>query len=344
MVTAQDVADYAGVSRSTVSYVMNNSPLISESTTRKVKRAAAKLSYHLNIPARKLAGGLSGFIGLDLHINPGTSSADSFPHLSSVMRTVRQHHGTVLLMPGEKGIGDIQKISEQSTVDGLLIYDIRLHDDRLHALSQIDLPTVLVGTPDPSETCEIPRVDINYHQITLMAINELRNCGCNSIIFFDSMKNDSETYNFSREFDINGPRLSNQMGLAAETRWLNGRSWDAMARQTADCHSWIHRHVGVAIRTPHILNLFYSQMLMAGLRIGQDIPVIAVCSDTFAQEFPITISNINPMAEECSRQATELLYRLINADSHNAVIANLRKTAITVLPQIHRRQSSAQYY
>lgn len=56
-VSAQDVADKAGVSRTTVSFVLNNTPgkTISEETRQKVLRAAAELNYLPNDMARKLA-------------------------------------------------------------------------------------------------------------------------------------------------------------------------------------------------------------------------------------------------------------------------------------------------
>ena len=54
MVTIKEVADYAGVSKSTVSLVLNKSPQVKESTRIKVEQAIAALGYVCNNNARGL--------------------------------------------------------------------------------------------------------------------------------------------------------------------------------------------------------------------------------------------------------------------------------------------------
>ena len=62
--TSQDVARLAGVSQSTVSYVLTGSRPISEATRARVEDAIAKLGYHPNSGARTLRSRRSGVIGL----------------------------------------------------------------------------------------------------------------------------------------------------------------------------------------------------------------------------------------------------------------------------------------
>ena len=54
MATCIEVAKKAGVSRQTVSRVINNSPNVTEETRRKVLQAIEELSYHPNMLARAL--------------------------------------------------------------------------------------------------------------------------------------------------------------------------------------------------------------------------------------------------------------------------------------------------
>lgn len=67
-VTSNDVANAAGVSRATVSFVLNNTPhqSISEETRRRVRDAAAKLSYRPSAEARALRRGRSDVVLLCL--------------------------------------------------------------------------------------------------------------------------------------------------------------------------------------------------------------------------------------------------------------------------------------
>src|SRR5512136_1256618 len=64
--TSRDVADAAGVSRTTVSFVLNDVPnaQIPEETRRRVWEAARQLGYYPDAAARSLARQRSGNIGV----------------------------------------------------------------------------------------------------------------------------------------------------------------------------------------------------------------------------------------------------------------------------------------
>ena len=65
MITLKDVAEKAGVSTATVSYVLNNNDKkISEKVAQKVRAAAAELEYKPNIMARALRSNKSSIIGV----------------------------------------------------------------------------------------------------------------------------------------------------------------------------------------------------------------------------------------------------------------------------------------
>ena len=67
--TINVVAQYAGVSKKTVSRVLNNEPNVSVKTTEKVKAAFEALSYKPSPQARGLATNQSYLIGL-VYDNP----------------------------------------------------------------------------------------------------------------------------------------------------------------------------------------------------------------------------------------------------------------------------------
>src|SRR5215212_3536977 len=60
----QEVARRARVSTATVSRVLNNAPLVKNSTRARVMKAVEELRYHPNLHARNLAGGKSSSIGV----------------------------------------------------------------------------------------------------------------------------------------------------------------------------------------------------------------------------------------------------------------------------------------
>ena len=77
--TSADVATEAGVSRTTVSFVLNGRTdvKIPDDTRRRVLDAAERLGYHPHAPARQLAGGRSHILALVLRQSPEQIAADA---------------------------------------------------------------------------------------------------------------------------------------------------------------------------------------------------------------------------------------------------------------------------
>ncbi|MEA2548336.1 MAG: hypothetical protein QOE42_934, partial [Chloroflexota bacterium] len=77
--TSADVAAMAGVSRTTVSFVLNHRAdvKIRDGTRQRVVDAAAQLGYQPNAPARQLAGGRSHVLALVLHQSPEQVASDA---------------------------------------------------------------------------------------------------------------------------------------------------------------------------------------------------------------------------------------------------------------------------
>lgn len=69
--TINDVARLSGVSKKTVSRVINKSPLLNDATRGKVEAVIAQLGYVPNLQARALALRRNFLLGL-IHDNPST--------------------------------------------------------------------------------------------------------------------------------------------------------------------------------------------------------------------------------------------------------------------------------
>ncbi|MGH8913052.1 MAG: LacI family DNA-binding transcriptional regulator, partial [Acidimicrobiia bacterium] len=67
--TLDDLAQLSGVSRATVSRVINGGP-VSEQTRLKVLEVLENHDYRPNLAARSLASGRTGVIGVVMHVDP----------------------------------------------------------------------------------------------------------------------------------------------------------------------------------------------------------------------------------------------------------------------------------
>lgn len=150
-VSIKDVAKEAGVSVSTVSYVLNSTPTesISEETSKRVLAAVQKLGYVPNLNARSLSSNHSNLIGVLIpQTEPGKEFMFSNPFygdlLSSIEYTARQH-GYHLLLSGTKEDQNYLSIAQNRGLDGIIIVGT-YPGENLTVLKKLGVPIVLVDS------------------------------------------------------------------------------------------------------------------------------------------------------------------------------------------------------
>lgn len=154
-VTSEEVARRAGVSRTTVSFVLNGvrSGKVSMTTKQRVLQAAHDLGYVPDAAARTLVSGKTGTIGLVVsraeHIR-----VDAFvPQiLDSLTRTCLRHGYRLLIETSEDGQAtyDYHQLVGAKQIDGLVVLNPDPRDNRLSALIDRSYPIALIGAyPHP---------------------------------------------------------------------------------------------------------------------------------------------------------------------------------------------------
>ena len=162
-VTLDQVAQAAGVSRATVSRVVNGNPKVGGDAKRQVERAIERLGYVPNPAARSLVTRRSDSIGVVIPEPPGMLFGD--PYFPRLLRGVSSELAArnlqlVLLMP--QSAAEEQRLEGYLTaghVDGALL--VSLHgDDRLPAaLAGRGIPVVVGGRPPGGGTVSYVDVD-----------------------------------------------------------------------------------------------------------------------------------------------------------------------------------------
>lgn len=150
-ITVSDVAKLAGVSSSTVSRVISDSPRISEPTKVKVLKCMDELGYYPNANARSLAIKKTGTVGI---IIP-TTSEDYFsnPFFTESLRGIikgASNSGYDLMVSTNTEKGEelkiIQKFIRGSKVDGIILMTSKVDDECIKYLKSIDFPFSLIGS------------------------------------------------------------------------------------------------------------------------------------------------------------------------------------------------------
>jgi len=150
-VTSHDVARAAGVSRTTVSIVLNrsNSAVIGEDTRKRVEAAAAELGYRPNSAARMLKSGVTETVGLVVTESRSLTVDGYIPLLFNGVGSVLRRKGYHLLLETlsrTRGKNPYTDLVESRRIDGLMLLSPRKDDTALIELIESDFPMVLFGS------------------------------------------------------------------------------------------------------------------------------------------------------------------------------------------------------
>ncbi|MGN8048296.1 LacI family DNA-binding transcriptional regulator [Curtobacterium sp. 22159] len=165
--TVADVALAAGVSRQTVSNVLNRPEVVRPATLSRVQAAIEDLGYRPHASARRLRTRQSSTLGVRLEPVHGISGAvlDRFLHALVDSADAR---GMRILLFTATDVADelahIERLVEGSDVDGFVLTSTFHDDPRPGWLADREVPFVLFGRPwgQPEDRIEtLPWVDVD---------------------------------------------------------------------------------------------------------------------------------------------------------------------------------------
>lgn len=177
MATLADVARAAGVSPSTVSYVLTGNRPISAATRARVERAMQELGYTPNPFARGLKAKSAKIIAMSCPIAgtamPGLTLLEYV--MSASQRAQERGYHLLLWTTPTDTVDELAQLAGQGLVDGVVIMEVRMHDPRIKVLTDACLPFVLIGrNADPAE---LDFIDTDFDQCAEVAVDHLVKLG-----------------------------------------------------------------------------------------------------------------------------------------------------------------------
>lgn len=179
-VTSKDIAALAGVSRTTVSFVLNGvqGVRIPEETRRRVLDAARQLNYHPDAAARRMVSGRAQMIGLVLRQSPEQAYSDHFlPRVLQGLAQSAARFGYRTLfepLPPSQEERAYAALMRERHVDGLVVSGPRSDDQDLTRIFSAGEPVVLMGQ---LPNAQIPFVDVDNRISALRATEHLLRLG-----------------------------------------------------------------------------------------------------------------------------------------------------------------------
>lgn len=150
--TLEDIARQAGVSRSTVSRVVNDHPNVSPEVRKRVLDVIQATGFHPNLAARALASNRSWMLGLVLPRTVSQFFADPyFPRLTQgVAQACNAFDYTLalfLVTTKEDEERIFPRVSRKGFLDGVLVQSAQIGDQLIDRLADSNIPMVVAGRP-----------------------------------------------------------------------------------------------------------------------------------------------------------------------------------------------------
>jgi DNA-binding LacI/PurR family transcriptional regulator len=149
--TISDIAKLAGVSKSTVSRALNNSPLIGRETRERIQALARKYNFQINVPAQRLSLKQSNTIAFVTHAyHKEFSVADLFglEIMGGISKGLYAHGYDLLVVhvdPQETGWA--RQYLDTGRADGFILMTATRKQWHIHALLEMDAPFIVWGVP-----------------------------------------------------------------------------------------------------------------------------------------------------------------------------------------------------
>ncbi len=180
--TLDDLAALSGVSRATVSRVINGGSVAPE-TRQRVLDVIESTNYRPNLAARNLASGRSGVVGVVMHVAAPLTFADAYfsELLTGVCDSLTSQAAGMMLWLGNRTKEEtLDNILAMGMLDGVIVTADTIDDPLVDGLRASDLPVVLVGHRRADRDASY--VDIDHEAAAESITNHLINTGRSRIV------------------------------------------------------------------------------------------------------------------------------------------------------------------
>jgi LacI family transcriptional regulator len=312
-VTSQDVADLAGVSRTTVSLVLNDVEgiKISPATRQRVSNAARELGYVPDAAARALASRRAQIVGLILTRSPHHIASDAFltQILDGLFEVMHQHDMRLLIdivEPQHQKEVYLQ-MARAKRIDGILLSGPRIDDQALRALEADGFPTVLLGQLPETDFCS---VDVDNRAAAIDAVAHLLNLGHERVA---CLTNAATTYTAAADRLQGYKDALHAAGIPFDPALVRYGDFDTQSGYRAMCDLLESKvNFSAAFIASDTVALGAKAAIHEhGWQIPDDIAVVGFDDLAFSRYLQPSLTTVHLPAIDLARKAAEMLIHLL---------------------------------
>ena len=217
-VTAQQVAEHAGVSRAAVSRTLSNRGYVSAQTREKVMRSVDALGYRVNLLARSLNQQRSDIVGIVVASLDNPFLAKQVESISSAL--LSQQLKPLLLPTATHSISQLINMVLHYNVSGIIIASDTPPTDIYKTCLSHRIPVILINKDNTLPN--VDRVVCDNASGTKMLAQAFKQRGCQSLLILSSLRG---SYSL-RQRELLMREAAEMMGISVEVHRAECHSYD----------------------------------------------------------------------------------------------------------------------
>ncbi|MEU3424122.1 LacI family DNA-binding transcriptional regulator [Streptomyces gardneri] len=322
MVTLADVARHAGVSASTVSYVLSGKRSISAPTRERIQHSIDALGYRPHAGARALASSRTDILALMMPLRTGLYVPVMMEIAMAVTTTARSHGYDVLLLTGEEGPEAVRRVEGSAIADAMIVMDVELDDPRLPCLREAERPAVLIGLPaasadtvDSADSTVLDCVDLDFEAAGARCVEHLAGLGHTGIAVLGEPP---AVYARGTGFaarTLTGLRAAAEAhGVGLLHRPVEG-TYAAVAAAVTRIFEERPGTTALVVQNEAAVEPLLALLRHQGRAVPEDVSVAAICPDQVAVHASVPLTAVSVPAQEMGRLAVERLVARLRGEA-----------------------------
>lgn len=310
MAGIKDVAARAGVSISTVSYVMSGKRSVKENTKRKVLSAAKTLGYVPNAQARFLRGEPTKILALSSPIREYTDYSNYAVFFFALAARAKRYGYDILLLMHEYGDQELTRIVSSGMVDGILLLDVLMCDARADVARALDVPVVAVGYPRNSGG--VYSVDVDFERMGREAMERAFSLGHRHVLIAGTYGGAYEDgSNYLLHFLEAAKKKGGDLGISVLFKLATGNGRDDVNLMLNEAYAEDPAISMIICQTNaiHVASVL-NGLSERGLRVPDDISVLAVCTHGL-NSLPKRVDEMPMQPSETCARAIDLMMEVL---------------------------------
>ncbi|MNJ13636.1 putative HTH-type transcriptional repressor ExuR [compost metagenome] len=307
--TIADVANAAGVSRTTVSHALNDRGQVDPVTRALVKEVAERLGYSPNLRAQRLRTGRANAIALlssmPFAVAGGSSRLGFLMEIAATATEAALRRGVALVLVPP--MDEARDLLDTLDIDGAVIIEPVANDPNVARLRKRGVKLVSIGRQPEAQA--LPYIDMHGQATGTLLLDHLQQQGARRIGLVIGVQSRHSYLDMEQAYRAYCTATHQEPAIVRADEGGGEAAGAAACRELLQAHPGID---GLCVPVDAFATGAVRALRDKGLKIPQDVKVVTRYDGLRARESTPPLTALNMHLEEVAALAIELLFEQIN--------------------------------